>query len=48
MGTSSQISNNTYILLVGPVYKDVELLVRYDISETYLKLFKMCWVGQNK
>jgi hypothetical protein len=42
IGTSSQLSNGTYIILVGPVYKDVELLVRCviggDLTKQYFSI----------
>jgi hypothetical protein len=39
------IRSGTYVIFVGPIYNYVELLVECVISGTYLKFFKMCWVG---
>jgi hypothetical protein len=36
------ITNSTYIISTRPIYNDVELLLRYVISETHLELFKRC------
>jgi hypothetical protein len=36
----------TYIIFVGSVYIDVELLVRFIISETHLEFFTKCWIGR--